>query len=601
MSTLPPPVDFSQHLAVETPENVVVEVEIAGLGSRALAATLDMLILGIWTWAFFRVVGAVFGGTGSGWIEAVLILVNFAGYWAYFTLFEGLRQGQTPGKRAAGIRVIRDTGHGVSFSAAALRNLLRIADFLPPPYLTGLLLVLFHPRGKRLGDIVAGTVVVRDRPAETAGLVPPAGADTMPDAAIGAPELTDEEFRVLREFMDRAGSLDPEARTRLTDRLVERFAPRYPTRPGNNQVFLARLLRDELARRSSRYVTHRRGGGLAERFASRKQERWNEFQRLADRAARKGLDDFNAAELPDFAARYREVAADLARARTYDAPPAVIFRLERLVTAGHNALYRDERRPLARVAHMALRECPAAIITARRYVLAAFLAFLLPAVVGFIMLREQPGLAAEVLPDVILARADQAEERMARGLGYAEVDPSSQAPMASWIISNNIRVAFACFAMGIFLGVGSLAALAFNGLSFGSVLGHFDNVGVLGYILRFVVGHGILELFAIWVAGGAGFLLGLSVIAPGRRTRGDALVLNGRLAIRMVGAVIIFLGIAGVIEGFVSAGGGGTGFRLTVSWASVVFLVLYLLNGARYLHPGATGSAAGGPARSRAA
>ncbi len=100
------------------------------------------------------------------WAGAIFTLVYFASLWGYFAFFEGLRNGQTPGKRRLGIRVVRDTGHPVTFGAAAVRNLLRAADFLPPPYLIGGLLVALHPRAKRLGDLVAGTVVVRDRPTE---------------------------------------------------------------------------------------------------------------------------------------------------------------------------------------------------------------------------------------------------------------------------------------------------------------------------------------------------------------------------------------------------------------------------------------------------
>ena len=87
--------------------------------------------------------------------------------------------------------------------------------------------------------------------------------------------------------------------------------------------------------------------------------------------------------------------------------------------------------------------------------------------------------------------------------------------MASGIITNNVRVAIACFAGGIFLGVGSLVLLGFNGLVIGATAGHFANAGLLGYMLEFIVGHGLLELFAIWIAGAAGFLLGRSVLVPG--------------------------------------------------------------------------------------
>jgi uncharacterized membrane protein SpoIIM required for sporulation len=151
--------------------------------------------------------------------------------------------------------------------------------------------------------------------------------------------------------------------------------------------------------------------------------------------------------------------------------------------------------------------------------------------------------------------------------------------MASGIITNNVRVAIACFAGGIFLGVGSLALLGFNGLMIGATAGHFANQGLLGYLLEFILGHGLLELFAIWVAGAAGFLLGRSVVAPGNLSRSDALVLSGRTAVRMVGGAAVLLVASGLIEGFVSAGGGDVTFRATASVGSLAFLAAYLLNG----------------------
>ena len=160
------PPDYRQRLQVETPEHVTLDLEIAGVGSRALAAIIDLAVLvgsAFGVLIFLAIVGGfglVIGSVGG----AILLLAGFAVWTGYFILFEGLRRGQTPGKRMVGIRVVSDTGNAVSLGAAAARNLLRLADFLPPPYLIGGLLVALHPRGKRLGDMVAGTVVARDRP-----------------------------------------------------------------------------------------------------------------------------------------------------------------------------------------------------------------------------------------------------------------------------------------------------------------------------------------------------------------------------------------------------------------------------------------------------
>lgn len=582
------PLDFRQHLEVETPEHVVLDYEIAGLGSRALAAILDTLILTGWSIALL-VIFALLSFQFEEWAGAIFTLVYFASLWGYFAFFEGLRNGQTPGKRRLGIRVVRDTGHPVTFGAAAVRNLIRAADFLPPPYLIGGILVALHPRAKRLGDLVAGTVVVRDRPTEVA--VRPPGVGDPSAAEVGVPELGDEEFRLLREFSERASALTPEVRQRLATRLAQRFADRHPNRAASPESFLADLYRDELARRRGRFgargepqAAERRGQAtVAERMAARKSERWQTFQRMADRAAREGLDTFNARELPDFAARYREVAADLARARTYHADPSTLARLERLVVSGHNALYRDEHSSLNRIWQVVMRECPAAVVQARRYVLIAFLAFTVPAAAGFLLLKERPALADELLPDVMLERAQAGAARIGQGKGYVEVDARQRPIVASSIITNNITVAFYCFAGGIFAGVGSLVLLAYNGLSIGAISAHFANLGLLGYLWAFIVGHGVLELFAIWVAGAAGFLLGRALIAPGDLTRADALVLHGRLAVRMIGAVIVLLMIAGSIEGFVSTSEGGVALRVGVSTVSALFLMLYLANGALWL------------------
>jgi uncharacterized membrane protein SpoIIM required for sporulation/uncharacterized RDD family membrane protein YckC len=582
--------DFRQHLEVETPEHVVLDYEIAGLGSRALAAIIDHLLLMVWLIAMLIMIARFLPASGGEWIQAITILLVFLSIWCYFTFFEALRNGQTPGKRWLGIRVVQDTGHALTMGSAVARNLLRVADFMPPPYLIGAVFVGLHPRGKRLGDIVAGTVVVRDRPGEAMAAPVPSGQESQEPAA-GVPELSDEEFHFLREFAERAAQLPPDVRLRVASRLTERLGARYPNRSPDAELFLTTLYQDELARRRGRFsgrstatgTAAGTGRGVADRLVARKSTRWDEFQAMAERAARAGLDSFAAEELPAFAARYREVAADLARARTYHASPPVLARLERLVSAGHNALYRDERRTGHSVWQFIARECPAGVIEARRAVLLAFLMFALPAGGGYLLLRDKPALAQEVLPSTMLERAEAGKARQAEGKGYVEEDFSRRPLMASYIMTNNIQVAFFCFAGGIFAGVGSLVLLAYNGLSLGAISGHFANAGLLGYLWTFVIGHGVLELFAIWVAGAAGFLLGKAFIAPGNLSRGEALALAGRLALRMIGTVVVLLIIAGLIEGFVSAGSQPLAWRLGVSAASLLFLVAYLANGWAWL------------------
>ena len=565
------PVDLGLRHTVETPESVTLDYETAGIGSRSLAAAVDhgILVAALIGLPVLRLVAP------GSWATAGVIALSAALALGYFVAFESWWQGQTPGKRLVGIRVVRITGHPAGLGPALIRNLVRIADFLPPPYVTGFLFLFFHPRARRLGDLAAGTLVVRDRPIDRyrrAGVSRP--------ATVAVARLDPAEYAWLESFQARSTALDPAAGDRLRTALVARFAARVPDRPADDTRFLRELYEEERSVRAA-------GGGNADertafRLAERQGGRWDEFDTLARAASGRGLDRFSAADLIDFAARYREASADLARARTYGAPTAILDRLERLVAAGHNVLYREPPRSLSRLTELAWRRCPAAVVRAWRTVGLALVLLFAPAAVGWTIVRERPGLAYELLPDVMLERAASARARIARGLSYYEAAPEDRPAAAAAIIGNNVRVAFACFAGGIFFGVGSLVLLATNGATLGISAAHFANLGVLGYLMAFIVGHGVLELFAIAVAGAAGFRLGYALAAPGDRSRGDALVVAGREAIPMVGATVVLLLLAGTIEGLASASDAGVGERVTISALSAVFLILYLTNGWRH-------------------
>lgn len=587
------PFELRQQLGVETPEHVLLSFELAGIGSRAAAAFADLLLLTagyVVVYIFYAAAGLTesWNGGPASWATALIVLVAGLGFFLYFALFEALWDGRTPGKRALGLRVVLDTGRPVTANAATVRNLLRIVDFLVPVGpLPGLAFAFFHPANKRLGDIAAGTIVVRDRVA--AWSLAPAPAPLAVEAVeLGPPELTDPEFALLDRFLARADQLLPAVRERMASNLARRFESKIPRRSADAHAYLATVFVEEQQKRRGRFATRATGAigrttVTAERFVARKRDVWEAFRAAAQRHERGGLAHIPAGEIPAFAARYREVAADLARARTYGVDPQVVGYLERLVAAGHTVLYQARATPGVPFVRTVLADFPAAVVQSWPYVLASFLLFVVPAMVGYAMLRERPRLAEEIVSPVMVSRAEQAAERQAEGVGYAETESGERPVIAAAIISNNINVCILAFAGGMLAGMLTVWALVFNGFAIGTGFGVFANYHAAGYLGTFVAGHGVLELSAIFISGGAGFRLAHAFIAPGDRTRRDALVVDGRIAMRMIGAVVFLLAIAGTIEGLLSTSDAPAALKFAVSGASAVLLGLYFTNGYRYL------------------
>ena len=571
---------------METPEHVEVRFELAGLGSRAAAAMMDLVLVSLLLVPLQIATDQLGLETALGrWASALLYLLLSFALFAYYILFEGLNHGRTPGKILLGIRVVMDTGRPITPAAAVLRNLVRAGEYaalLLPAALT----MLLHRSNKRLGDLAAGTIVVRDHATEWR-LAPAAAAGEEP-VEVGPPELSEEEFRLLDRLLARLPDLTPAVQVRMTVELARRFESRVPRRTTDPQEYLVALFEEERSKRRSRFAT-RAGSGAgrttvtAERFVARKQEAWETFRLTAARIERVGLRVLPAAEIPVFAARYREVAADLARARTYRVSPEVIAYLERLVAAGHNALYRARARRSLPIAPYVFRDFPAAVVESWPYVLVAFLLFTIPAAVGYAVLRERPELAEEIAPPVMVSRAEQAAERQARGIGYVETENEERPVLASWIISNNIMVCLAALAGGLAGGFLTVLSLVYNGLALGIGFGVFANHHAAGYLATFIAGHGVLELTAIFISGGAGLRLAQALVAPGDLTRKDALVLQGAVALRMIGAVVCLLIVAGAIEGLLSASDAPPAYKFAVSAASGVLLACYFASGRAYL------------------
>ena len=229
---------MARQVTVITPENIPLTLELAGIGTRLGALLLDTAIQ-IGVTAIVGIAGLIaaafmaIGGLGSVGIALIIIAV-FLIWFGYFILFEALWNGQTPGKRAFGLRVVRDGGYPVGFFPAATRNLVRIADFLPLGYGLGALIIFFQPEYKRGGDLVAGTIVVKERPTNPllAFNTGPTGATAETGGALPATVhnpydvLSPDELALLRRFVLRRFEMTPDDGERLAYRLVVPLVPK---------------------------------------------------------------------------------------------------------------------------------------------------------------------------------------------------------------------------------------------------------------------------------------------------------------------------------------------------------------------------------------
>lgn len=235
------------QLIIETPEQTSLQFPLAGIGSRFLALAVDtiiqvavafsLLLIALSFIPLLRLLGSV-----SQWIGASLIFAGFLIYAAYFAFFEALWNGQTPGKRLIQLRVMKDDGRPIGPFDSVARNLVRLVDQLPGIYAVGIIAVLFSRQSKRLGDQVAGTVVVHEktlqgaRPFATAQAASQAGT-----SPLDVSRISPEEFQLLETFLQRRESLETPLRRSLAIQIVTRLAPKLgvdpPPWPNSEKLF----------------------------------------------------------------------------------------------------------------------------------------------------------------------------------------------------------------------------------------------------------------------------------------------------------------------------------------------------------------------------
>jgi uncharacterized RDD family membrane protein YckC len=238
---------YEDRITISTPEGLDLELALAGLGSRFTSGLVDLLIE-VAILAGLAV--AVTSVASEAVAAAVVALGAFAVVFGYHVLWETLGSGRTPGKRLAGLRVVGSGGGPVRFRESAVRNIVRLVDLMPPiTYFVGAVSILVTSRNQRLGDLAAGTLVVR-------AVRRPAGAPPVTARSFEGLErwdvsaVTTSELTTVRRFLDRRESLSPQARQRLATDLAARLRPKVAGSPpeASDEHFLEGLATAKLER-----------------------------------------------------------------------------------------------------------------------------------------------------------------------------------------------------------------------------------------------------------------------------------------------------------------------------------------------------------------
>ena len=285
----------------------------------------------------------------------------------------------------------------------------------------------------------------------------------------------------------------------------------------------------------------------ADQFYQSRQADWKALTQLLDRSQR-GLEQLSPDEVNALGRLYRAATSDLALAQRDFPNQRVTAYLNQLVARAHAVLYRSEPLAIGRLWRFATTGFPRVYRETLPFTLVAALLLIIPAVVAGLGTYWQPASAKWMLPAEVQRLIPTIEKKEL----WTNIPIEERPYASSFIMQNNIQVAFIAFGGGMLAGLFTVWVMALNGLILGGLTGLTGHYGLGFELWTFVIGHGVIELSVIFMAGGSGLMLGWAMLQPGLLRRRDALALAGRKAVRLLIGCVPLLVIAGLIEGFIS-------------------------------------------------
>ncbi|HKE59183.1 MAG TPA: stage II sporulation protein M [Pyrinomonadaceae bacterium] len=309
-----------------------------------------------------------------------------------------------------------------------------------------------------------------------------------------------------------------------------------------------------------------------DRFINQRKNAWQRLEELLKLLDHASLRRLQREEVRELGRIYRRTASDLAIARAESRDPRLVNYLNSLVIRAHGRIYRADAQGGKRIRDFFARELPRTFRRTWRYTAVSFLVFFSFAVFSFSITRADPEFSELVgVPAVFRELIIETKTHW-----WEDVNSQNQIA-ASMIVTNNIQVTIYTFALGATFGLGTLFYLAYNGANIASVLALTYHAGFGNDLVTFMVAHGVIELSCIFIAGGAGLLIGSAMLMPGDLSRADALKTRGMEAVRLMMGVAVLLVVAATIEGFISPAPIDPRIKYSIAVVTGVALYSYLL------------------------
>lgn len=302
-------------------------------------------------------------------------------------------------------------------------------------------------------------------------------------------------------------------------------------------------------------------------FIEERKHNWNNLDALLLRIKKSGIKSFKGDDIKQLGSLYRKTCSDLSYARSHAYSQELIKYLNQLARRAYGLIYLSDKERKSAVLSFLIWDFPKSIRTNFRFIALAIALFILGTLIGFIINHMDSSFASMVVPPQI-QEAWQKQDR-------PDLDPSFFPQLTSMYWTHNFRVGIYSFVGGILLGLGSLWLLFYNGIIFGVVTSMVVDAHYVEPFFSFVLPHSFVELMAIFICGGAGFIIAWAIISPGDLSRIDSLNLRGKEALNLVlGTIPLFL-VAGIIESSFSRLQIHIGFKILFTLATIIITYFY--------------------------